>query len=686
MLKKDFLLEIGTEELPPQHLPMLVDALLQGIEHGLSAQNLRYGNSKTFATPRRLAVFVKDVDAQRAAKPIQRYGPTLTLAYDSNGKPTRAALGFAAACGVAVDALQTEKTTQGERLMYRTVQAGTPTIALLAEMVKTAIQRLPIAKSMRWGAHEFSFIRPVRWLLLLLDNEVVPAVLLGKQADRFTYGHRFHFPQAINIKCAQDYVTVLPSKGYVIADFVNRKKLIATAVQRLAAQHDGTALYKDELLDEITAMVEYPIVLRAKFDAEFLKLPQEVLIAVVQQQQKSFPLVDSDGNLLPHFLFVANIKSQQAQRVITGNEKVMQARLADAEFFYNIDLKTPLIQRLPKLKDVIFEKKLGNLYARSERLSTLSGIIAARLNVNVQQAKRAGLLAKCDLASNMVGEFPELQGIIGSYYAVHGGEASSVVKAISQQYQPEFSGDALPDDPVAQCVALADKLDLLIGIFAIGERPTGDKDPFGLRRAAIGVLRILIERQLDLDLMDLIAAASKQYKALLNEKVCKDVQVYIVERLKYWYVEQRLPVGVFHAVEAKAITNFYDFAQRVVALQQFADLPQANNLSRVTKRVHNILRNVNVSGLLKKELLQETAEKDLYIAISSTHAAITPLLAKKDYTAVLAALAVLQQPVATFFAEVMVMTDDNTLKANRLCLLKQLATLLGSVADMTQLA
>lgn len=686
MVKKDFLLEIGTEELPPKRLPVLAVALLHGIEQGLSDQGLHYGISKTFAAPRRLGVYISDVDVQQAAQRVERRGPALTVAYGIDGKPTKAALGFAAACGVAVDALQTEKTDRGEWLSYRITTAGKPTIELLEGIVNTAVKRLPIAKPMRWGTHDFAFIRPVHWLLVLFGQTVVPALLFGKQADRLTHGHRFHFPQAIEIKCTQDYETVLQSQAYVIADFTKRKQLIATQVQRLGKQCGGLALYENELLDEVTAMVEYPVVLKAKFDPAFLAVPQEALIAAIQGHQKSFPLIGDDGKLLSRFIFVANIKSQQAQRVIVGNEKVMRARLADAMFFYHTDLKTPLVKRLPKLKGVIFQKKLGDLYVRGERLAALSGAIAIQLGVNVQQAQRAGLLAKCDLVSNMVDEFTQLQGIIGGYYAAHGGEDVNVVKAIKQHYRPEFAGDALPDNPVAQCVALADKLDSLIGMFAIGEGPSGDKDPFGLRRAAIGVLRILIEQQLDIDLVDLIEMASKQYTVLPNKNVSSDVQAYIFERLKHWYLEQEVPIDIFQAVAAKAITNLYDFSQRIVAVQKFIQLPEVKNLSAANKRVHNILRKMNVEGLCDESLLQQTEEQDLYIAIKDKQRVIKSLLKTKDYIAVLTTLVDLQQPVNAFFAHVMVMSDDEKLKMNRLRLLQQLAMLLDSVANIARLS
>lgn len=698
MPKKTFLLELGTEELPPKSLLSLANALLKNIEQLLQAQGLQFSSSKRFAAPRRLGILIEDLDTEQPPQKLERRGPALSAAYDAEGKPTSAALGFAKSCGVELTQLQTKKTTKGEWLYYKATLPGKETINLLGDMVKAAVKKLPIAKAMRWGTHQFEFIRPVHWLLMLLGKDIVPAEVLGKKADRLTYGHRFHFPQALKVKQATDYEELLESKAYVIPDFTKRKEKIQHAIKQLASESNGLAIYEESLLDEVTAIVEYPEVLRGQFAEDFLQVPQEALIAAMQEHQKSFPIFDQHQGLLPYFIFVANIKSKKPTAVIAGNEKVMQARLSDAAFFYHADLKTPLVERLPKLKTIVFQEKLGDLYQRSERIAALSEFVAKRINTDLVQAKRTGLLCKCDLLSDMVYEFPELQGIMGSYYAAHDDEPRSVAKAIRQHYQPEFSGDDLPSESVGICVALADKLDLLVGIFAVGLQPSGDKDPFGLRRAAIGVLRILIEKQLSLSLDELIKQAKENYikddKIVFNEALAEqtlnDPKSYILDRLPFWYAEQGIPTVYYLAVHYYFIgkdVNLYDFHQRVFAVKIFAELPQAKNLIAANKRVQNILKKNNNTQLdIKPELLKENAEKVLYETVLAKKTDISPLLAKQDYTAVLTSLAGLQTPLDIFFAEVMVMVDDMEMKNNRLALLEMLHDLFTSVADIAQLA
>jgi len=689
MPKKDFLLEIGTEELPPKSLQTLSQALLHGIEMGLHEKGLNFIASKGFAAPRRLGILIEALDTQQPEQQVERRGPAVQAAYDASGQPSRAALGFAKSCGVEFTMLQTQKTEKGEWLYYSATLPGRASLDLLGEIVVAAIKKLPLSKPMRWGDHAIEFIRPVHWVLMLLGKAIVPAEVLGKKADRFTYGHRFHFPHAIKIQQAQDYEATLEKKAFVIPDFAKRKQHIVEAIKRLATESNGLAFYTETLLHEVTALVEYPIVLRASFADQFLQIPQEVLIAAMQGHQKSFPIYNADGTLLPYFIFVANLKSKDPQRVIAGNEKVMHARLSDAAFFYQSDLKTPLIDYRPQLKNVVFQEKLGDLLARSERIAALSEKIAIEINAPAEQAKRAGLLCKCDLMTDMVYEFPELQGIIGSYYALHAGETTAVATAIKQHYQPEFSGDDLPDEAIAICVALADKLDLLVGIFGVGKRPSGDKDPFGLRRAAIGVVRILVEKQLNIELSSLLSIAVAQYSNLENQQTEKEVIAYIFERLKYWYIEQGSSIEVFNAVIAKSVTNLHDFDQRMVAVKQFSILPAAVNLAAANKRVSNILKKNNIKindDRVDEKLLHEAAEKDLYVAIENQRATIAPLLQAKDYTAVLNTLATLQPPIDSFFDRVMVMAEDPTLKRNRLLLLNNLRNLFLTIADIAQLS
>ena len=688
MPKQDFLFEIGTEELPPKTLLTLATALCHGIEKGLLDKGLQFAATKIFAAPRRLGVLVSDLDSQQPKQTVECRGPAIKAAYDADGKPTKAAMGFAKSCGVDFCTLQTQKTDKGEWLYYAATLPGKPTLELLGDVVNAAVKSLPITKPMRWGEHTIEFIRPVHWILMLLGKEVVPAEVLGKQAGRFTHGHRFHFPEALNIKAAADYESLLENKAHVIPDFGKRRMQIVNDIKKLATESNGLAIVDEELLDEVTAIVEYPQVLRASFADEFLQVPQEALIAAMQGHQKSFPVFDSEQGLLPYFIFVTNIKSKKPRSVIAGNEKVMHARLSDAAFFYKTDRKMPLVERLPTLKNVMFQKKLGNLYQRSERIAILSESVANAIGADTTQAKRAGLLCKCDLMSDMVYEFTELQGIMGAYYAQHDGEAEKVVQAIREHYQPEFSGDELPSEVVGVCVALADKLDLLVGVFGIGQRPTGDKDPFALRRAAIGVLRILIEKQLNLDLPSLITTVIAQYGNLDNAQTQADVLSYISERLKYWYLEQDITLPIFNAVVAKPLGDLNDFNKRILAVKHFSTLSVAENLAAANKRVSNIL-NKNSDQKSKQnvdeKLLQEPAEKALHTEIKRKQVDVKPLLAAKYYTAVLTSFADLQQPIDDFFDHVMVMSDDEALKNNRLALLKTLRSMFTEVADIAQL-
>lgn len=686
-MRKDFLLEIGTEELPPKAMPKLAKALLAEIEEGLKAVNLSYEGGKWLAAPRRLAVIIEQLETQTEEQLIERRGPTVQAAFDQDRNPTKALLGFAASCGVEWEALNQIQTDKDERFYYQAVQESTKTIGMLGGIVNNAVTNLPIPKPMRWGSHDIEFIRPVHWVLMLFGKTVVNATVLGQVTDRVTYGHRFHNPEPIKIKQVGDYETTLEKMANIQVDFIKRRQDIVEQVTALATEVDGEALYDEALLDEVTAIVECPKAMLATFDEKFLHVPKEALISAMQGHQKSFPVVNYQGKLLPYFIFVANIMSNAPEQVIQGNEKVMRARLSDAAFFYETDLKKPLLDHLPELKNMIFQEKLGTLYDRAIRISKSAKAIAKQLKTDDKLVERAAKLAKCDLNTAMVYEFPELQGIMGSYYAQHEGEDPRVCEAIKEHYLPTGAGDDLPQDPTAVSVALADKLDLLLSIFSIGLKPTGDKDPFALRRAAIGIVRILLEKECDLDLKQLISVAAKQCE-FSSVDIESEVYDYIWERLKYYYLDKGIEVNLFNAVLEAVPESIADFDERLTAVKTFVEMEQASSLAEANKRVKNILRKqdaLTIDGEVNESLLQEDAEKALYSIIQQESKTIEPLLKKKDYQAVLENLADLQQPVDRFFADVMVMTEDKAIQKNRLLLLSKLRNLFLTVADISQL-
>lgn len=687
-MKKDFLLEIGTEELPPKALTQLAESLQNNIEQGLQKAHIEFEDIKWLAAPRRLAVIISGLETRQEEKLIERRGPAVSAAYDDDRNPTKALIGFAKSCGVEIEALNKINTDKGEWFYYTAVQEGTKTIGFLPEIVIEAIKKLPIPKPMRWGDHPIEFIRPVHWVLMLFGKTVVEAEILGIATDRLTYGHRFHAPDAIKIKQVSEYVSTLEKQGMVLVDFQQRRETIVQQIDQLTAEVHGSALYEPELLDEVTAIVEWPKAMLAEFDPEFLTVPKEALICAMQSHQKSFPIVDMQGELLPYFIFVANINSEQAEAVKLGNEKVMRARLADAAFFYQTDLKIKLFDRLSGLKTIVFHEKLGSLYKRAQRIAAISKLIAAKTFVSEQQAERAGLLSKCDLLTDMVYEFPELQGIMGSYYAAHDRETPDICAAIKDQYLPTGSGNDLPRQPISVCVALADKIDLLLSIFSIGLKPTGDKDPFALRRAAIGVVRILLDHKLDIDLTWLLQQAASNLKKHTS-KLIFEVKTYILERLKYYYVEHDEDINYITAVMEAAPISITDFDQRLTAVKQFVKMPEADNLAQANKRVFNILRKQNateLSGVVDKALLKKPAEKQLFKTIQQQEINTTPLIQKKDYQAVLTNLAALQQPLDQFFDDVMVATEDVAIKNNRLQMLSHLRNLFLTVADISHLS
>jgi glycyl-tRNA synthetase beta chain len=687
MASRDLLVELGTEELPPKALKGLAEAFLAGVLAGLDRAEVSRGAGRFFATPRRLAVLVREVADHQPDKLVERRGPALRGAYDAEGRPTPAAMGFARSCGVDVGALEHQETERGSWLVHRTLQPGAATRRLLPGIVEEALARLPIPKRMRWGGLEVEFVRPVHWLVFLLGEEVVPATVLGVPAGRETRGHRFHHPGPIALAAPAEYAARLESPGQVLADFQARRERIRAEVQRIARDLGGQAVVDEALLDEVASLVEWPVGLAGSFEPRFLEVPAEALIATMKGNQRYFHLVDAAGRLLPHFIAIANVQSRDLAAVRAGNERVVRPRLADADFFWRKDRSTPLASRAEALAGVVFQQRLGTLADKSRRVARVSRNIAIEIGANPGHAERAALLAKCDLVSEMVGEFPELQGVMGRHYALHDGEAPEVASAIDEQYMPRFSGDALPATVCGQVLSLADKLDTLVGIFGIGQVPSGDKDPFALRRAALGVVRILIERGLDLDLRELLRTAGRAYDLFEPEPVADQVFDFAMERLRGYYLEAGIAPDTFEAVLARRPTRPVDFDRRVRGVTAFRSLPEAASLAAANKRIHNILRQAGGApeGPLEPWLLEDQAERGLAEAVGALAHQVEPLLARGDYRQVLARLAGLREAVDRFFDEVMVMVEDPRMRRNRLALLAAVSELFLRTADVSRL-
>ena len=684
---QDLLVEMGTEELPPKALPTLSAAFTDGIVKGLAEAGLQAQNITPYAAPRRLAVWVQGVAAQQADQIIEKRGPAMKGAFDAEGNPTKAALAFAASCGVAVADLGKLETDKGAWLVFRQQQAGQATAALFPAMVEKSLAALPIPKRMRWGSGTAEFVRPVHWIVMLADESVIDAEILGIKTGRESYGHRFHAPDAVSITSPATYAAQLQT-AFVVADFAARRDTIRQQVQTTAASFGGTAVMPEGLLDEVTALVEYPNAVAGKFEERFLDVPQEALISTMQDNQKYFALVDANGKLMPHFITIANIDSRDVARVAEGNERVIRPRFSDAEFFWTQDKKQTLASRREGLKTMVFQQKLGTLYDKSARVAQLAAYIAEQLGADAALAVRAAELGKCDLITNMVFEFTELQGIMGRYYANHDGEAAEVATALDEQYMPRFAGDALPASKTGQILALAERLDTLAGIFGIGQKPTGAKDPFGLRRAALGALRLLIEKQLPLDLADLLDKAADNLTAQLGSKpATHETLDYILERLRGYYQEQGVGAAVVEAVAALKPTQPLDFERRVKAVAAFRQLTAAESLAAANKRISNILKKVDgeLPQTVNADLLQLPAEQALAQAVQAQQDKVLPLFASGDYEAALLSLAELREPVDQFFDEVMVMADDVALKNNRLALLNSLRGLFLRVADLSVL-
>ena len=696
MEKRDFLVEIGTEELPPKALRELELAFLAGVRKGLTESSLSHGDIQSFATPRRIAVLVKRLASRQPEHDVKRRGPPVNASFDPAGQPTRAASAFADGCGVAVEALQRLDEGKGEFLFFIGKKAGTNTLELLPRIVQASLDALPIPKRMRWGAGTAEFVRPVHWLVMLYGSDVVPARVLDVPAGQHTRGHRFMAPKEIKVTSPAAYAKALRDRGRVVPGFEERREIIRAAVAAKASELGGQAVMDEALLDEVTALVEWPVPVVARFEERFLALPREVLISTLQEHQRYFPLAKPDGALMPWFITISNIESLDPPQVRAGNERVVRPRLADAAFFWEQDRKQPLSARRDALDKVTFQTRLGSVGEKVRRIRALAGEIAASLGKDRATAERAAELCKCDLLTAMVGEFPDLQGVMGGYYAQADGESAEVAAAILEHYLPRGAGDALPATAAGLAVSVADKLDTLAGIFAIGQKPTGAKDPFGLRRAAIGVLRSLIEKGLDLDLRGFIERAVV-LQPVQAGKIADDLYDYVMERLRAYYLDsatanhsgnaKAITTEMFDAVLATQPRSPVDFDARLRALSTFLELPEATSLAAANKRIANILRKSEsaIGNEVDVEALCEPAEVRLFDAMRNLQDSVAAATARREYTAALGQLAQLRPAVDGFFDQVMVNAEDPKLRANRLSLLSGLRGLFGGVADLSRL-
>ncbi|MEG3765820.1 glycine--tRNA ligase subunit beta [Alteromonas sp. 14N.309.X.WAT.G.H12] len=688
MRTENLLVEIGTEELPPKALKNLGQSFADNMEAALKNADLQFSKINWFAAPRRLAVTVLQLAESQEDKVVEKRGPAISAAFDSDGNPTKAALGWARGNGIDVAAAERLKTDKGEWLLHRAKVSGQSIEHLIEDLVNQAISKLPIPKAMRWGTSTTQFIRPVHTVTALYGDQLLPLTVLGKSSSRTIQGHRFHGEATFELDHADNYASALMDH-YVVADFSERAERIRKALEDAADALQLKADYNESLLEEIASLVEWPVVLQASFDAAFLDVPKEALIYTMKDDQKYVPLLSQEGSLDNRFLFVSNIQSQDPIQVISGNEKVIRPRLADAEFFFTTDKKTTLASRLGSLSSVLFQKQLGTLEDKSNRISALSGSIASKINADAEKASRAGLLAKTDLMTNMVMEFPDVQGVMGKYYALNDGEDSQVAEALYEQYMPRFSGDQLPSTGVSAAVSLADKLDTLVGIFGIGQLPKGDKDPFALRRAAIGVLRIIVEKDLPLDLEELIAEAIAVYGDKLTNKDCQNQVVdFILGRFVALLQDQGVSIDVIQAVSARRPTRPADYVARVQAVAAFKERDEAEALAAGNKRVANILakQDSQVSSQVDETLLSEPAEKTLFTALQSVQSDVKDGIADKDYNRVLSALATLREAVDNFFDNVMVMAEDMSVRNNRLALLSLLRQQFLEAADISLLS
>jgi glycyl-tRNA synthetase beta chain len=685
---QDLLFELGTEELPPKSLLALRNALEEGVATGLKKAGLEHGEITAYATPRRLALWIKELATAQPDRTIEKRGPAVKAAYQADGTPSKAAEGFARSCGASIEQMGTIKTDKGEWLAWTENKTGEPTEQLIGDILTKSLSALPVAKRMRWGSGSTEFVRPVKWAVLLFGSEVINSLILGIKADRYSRGHRFHAPKQINIRNAGSYTEQLLESGHVQVNFEIRRTEIEEQAIELAKTVGGTAHIEPALLDEITALVEWPVAVMGGIDERFLALPAEALITTMQDNQKYFPVKAESGELLPWFITFSNIDSKNPESVRKGNERVVRPRLADAEFFWNQDRKQPLEARVEKLGSIIFQKQLGTLLEKTQRVEKLAVLIAAEIGADQEKAARAAHLAKTDLLTEMVGEFASLQGTIGRYYAVADDEDNNVASALEEQYFPKQSGGELPKSQTGQILALAEKLDTLCGIFSAGLIPTGDKDPYALRRATIGILRIILEKQLNLDLIELIEKSCNLFSHEFDhEKTQAHLLTFCLERLKGLFLEEGFSADELDAVLSVHPTRPLDFEERLQAVKSFRSLPEATSLAAANKRIRNILRK---AGTLSQQVVDtkqliETAEKELWEQTNIASEAIAPLLAQHNYNDALKRLALLRETTDQFFDQVMVMADDDVIRNNRLTLLSMTGNLFLSIADISKL-
>lgn len=685
---KDLLFELGTEELPPKALKRLSESLSSSFLAGLDHADLSHGQVEAFASPRRLALLVRECQTHQPDRDIERRGPAVRAAFDKAGRPTLAAEGFARSCGTSVAQLDRLSTDKGEWLIYRMQQSGRLATELLPGIAETALNALPIPKRMRWGDAEAQFVRPVHWLLFLHGEDIVPCKILELDAGRVTFGHRFHHPQAITVFNPDDYQELLESLGYVYPGFAVRRERIRQQVLKTAAAIGGEPDLDDELLDEVTALTEWPVPIAASFEENFLEVPHEALVLTMKQNQKYFPLFDAQGQLMNHFITIANIDSPRPELIRAGNERVVRPRLADAMFFWQQDSKKRLEDHVDSLHQVVFQNQLGSMFDKSERVAALAGYIAEAIGADPGLARRAGKLSRCDLMTEMVYEFPEMQGLMGRYQARRDGEPEELAQAMEEFYMPRFSGDELPRSKTGIAISLAEKFDTMVGIFGIGQRPTGDKDPFALRRAALGALRILREHSLPVSLRELIVQASKSLSGRIDsDKVVPAVYEFMLERLKGLYAEREVSSDTFQAVVEVQPQSIADFDDRIRAVTEFRRLPESRALAAANKRIRNILKK-NTSPVpmtVDTGLFRETEEQDLHRKVIDMASTVTPLLENADYTQTLKTLAGLRVSVDAFFERVLVMDEDPAVRGNRLAILQELSTLFLGVADISAL-
>lgn len=688
MAHQDLLIEIGTEELPPKSLLTLSTAFAKGIVDGLKEAGLEGAHCEAFATPRRLAVLIKAVPDKQPDTTLTKRGPALKAALDADGKPTKAALGFASSCGVSIDALEELETDKGAWLIYQASEKGCLTSELMGDIVATSLAKLPIPKRMRWGDRDDEFVRPVKWVVLLHGQQVINATILGVQSGNKTRGHRFHHAAEIVITKPSDYVSLLEKEGRVIASFKKRRAVIAEQVQAIAQSVSGRPVMSDELLDEVTGLVEWPVALLGNFEKEFLDVPQEALITTMQDNQKYFAIVDAAEKLMPHFITLSNIQSSNPDVVREGNERVIRPRFGDAVFFWEQDKKHQLSDHIDALKKVVFQKQLGSVLEKTQRVAKLADFIAEETSQDKALVARAAALSKCDLMTAMVNEFPKLQGIMGRYYGLHDGEPELVANALDEQYMPRYAGDALPAGAIGQILSIADKIDTLMGIFSIGQKPTGTKDPFALRRASLGVLRIIIESKLDLDLYVLLKKAAEFLpQDVQNSAAVNEVFDYMLDRLQAYFSDQGIAVDTIDAVMALKPHRPLDFASRIKAVDGFRQLSEAASLAAANKRIRNILKksDAQLAENVDVALLSEAAEKTLHDAVGAMRDQVNNWFDQGEYFAALKNLASLKEPVDRFFDDVMVMADDEAIKNNRLTLLSHLQGMFLRVADISRL-